>query len=594
MRNRSTTMYDPSHRIITAEPATVTRDEVIGLREVFLFLRGSYRTIAAFMLGFSGLAITYCLLTTPIFTSSAQVLIEPIRAQSFLQEGHGAEQITDTGRVESQMEVIKSDQIGDLVIRKLDLVNDPEYQPGAPPFYAPILDLLKEDVPPPSEADREATRLAYAQKVLDDRLLVRRVGQSYVLELSVRSIDATKSALITNTILASYLDADIDAKAGEARRGSAWLNERLTQLRDQATDTRRQLELFKASGEASSATEARVKVAELESATISHSKLYDAFLLRFIEMAQKITYPVADARIISSALRPLSRSHPKTLLIVAFAGILGIATGIGAAIIRRSLDDRIFGSAAIRRHGIEMLGRINAVKLRTRSFRGAPIDADRLLSTAFSAPGSGFAGDMRAIKASINSHLLARKASCIGITSANEGDGKSTVAANLAHLFALAGSRTLLIDASSADPVISRAFAPSAEFGLVQALAYPDALARLITVQPDVPNLFVLPLGTVNERVSPAEQIASDRQRLHLDDLRQDYHLIIIDLPALSTSPDARALGPLLDGLILVAAFGRTTAADLEGAVQALRGNRAEVIGAILNKVDRKNPAWAG
>ncbi|GEP03117.1 tyrosine-protein kinase domain-containing protein [Methylobacterium oxalidis] len=586
-------MYDPARRIFTPQTQPPAKDEVVGLREIYQFLRISHRTILLFVLLFAGAALAYCLITTPIFTATAQVLIEPVRAQSFLQEGNAVETVTDTGRVESQMEVLKSDRIGETVIRSLGLIDDPEFQPGPPSLLGQALDLFRPDPEPMSEADREAAKLAYALNLLSDRMLVRRVGQSYVVELSVRSKDPAKAAAIANAITAAFIETDISAKAEEARRGSDWLNERLTALRNQALQARRDLEQFKSSGEASSATEARVKLAELESTTVSHTKLYDAFLLRYIETAQKVTYPVADARIVAAAAKPLTRSHPKTLLIIAFAGILGGAAGVGTSMVRRRFDDRIFTGGAVTRHGVDLLGTVDCVRLRQAPLRATPISSDRLLAIAADMPRTRFAADLRTIKTSINTALLDRAASCLGVTSVSDGEGKSTLAANLAQLFALSGSRTLLIDASPGDPVVSRKFAPNAEFGFVQALAYPDTLSRLISAQPSVPNLFVLPLGTVGERVSPIEQMASDRQRLQLDDLRKHYHVVIFDLPSLAAAPDARAIAPLLDGMILVAEFGRTNAGALESAVRSLETGRGRLLGAVLNKVDRKNRAWA-
>lgn len=581
-------MYDPATRILTPEPASAHLDDVVGLREIAGFLRRFYWLIGLFVLVFAGLAIAYCLLTTPIFTATAQILIEPNRAQSFLQEGATVEPITDTGRVESQIEVIKSERITEAVIRSLGLEADPEFQQRPPPVYAPLIDWMRAAAEPMTEADRAAARLAYAVNVLAERILVRRVGQSYVVELAVRSQDAAKAAAIANAVLRAFIDFDISAKADEASRGSAWLNERLTELRGQAMQARRELELFKANGESTSPTEARVRLAELESTTISHAKLYDAFLLRNIETAQKVSYPVADARIIAEAVKPLTRSHPKTLLIVAFCSLLGAAAGAATAMVRQRFDDRITSAAAFTRVDLELLGSVMFARLRQRPSGPALSGSAKLLRIVAEAPRTRMAVDLRAIKTSINATLLDRTASCIGVTSAQVGEGKSTVAANLAQLFALAGSRTLLIDTCSANPVISRGFVPEAEFGLAQALIYPDTLGRLITPQPNVPNLFVLPLGAVNELVSPVEQIASDRQRLQLDDLRQIYNVVIFDLPSLATASDARAIAPLLDGMILVAEFGRTTQAALENAVRSIRASRGFLLGAILNKVDRR------
>ncbi|WP_159106051.1 hypothetical protein, partial [Escherichia coli] len=69
------------------------------------------------------------------------------------------------------------------------------------------------------------------------------------------------------------------------------------------------------------------------------------------------------------------------------------------------------------------------------------------------------------------------------------------------------------------DKSAARAVAPRGQFGLAEAISHPDMLPRLLVPHATIPNLSVLPLGTVDATASPAEQLASNRHRLEMDGL---------------------------------------------------------------------------
>ena len=104
-------------------------------------------------------------------------------------------------------------------------------------------------------------------------------------------------------------------------------------------------------------------------------------------------------------------------------------------------------------------------------------------------------------------------------------------------------------------------------------------------------SLFVLPVGKADTAATPGDRIGSERSALRMDDIRQNFDTIIFDLPALSASPDARAIAPFLDGIVLVATYGRTSAGALSHAAMSLRAIRANPLGVVVNRMgarDRK------
>ncbi|MET0257606.1 MAG: Wzz/FepE/Etk N-terminal domain-containing protein [Methylobacterium sp.] len=588
-------MYNPAFRTnFGSHAAGSDKADLVGIQDVGRFLRHAYRTILATALATAVLGLLFCLVATPTFTGTAQILIETDHIQSFFQDTpNHTEMETETGRIESQIEVIKSDRIAEAAIRRLKLLDDPEFSPPSePPFYAPLVDaltaLFKPEAAAMSAEDIQAARVNIAIQKFSDRLSVRRIGQSFVAEVTFRANDAGKAAAITNALLASYIDADIEAKAQNARRGNVWLTERLGELRSQVTDSRRAVEEFKSSGEIQSLSERAVKLAELDSLAQSQSRLYDVFLQRLMETAQKVTYPVPDARIIATASKPLNRSFPKTGLIVAFTGLLGAAAGVGIAMVRANGDRSIRSLRTIgAKVDCNVLGTVAArVSKSTNGAANSHLLYDAVVSSKKTK--TAFASDFRALKVSVNTALLTRPFKRIGITSLGQGEGKTTVACNLAGLLASSGSRILLVDLCDGPRSLGRSLAPGAEAGLAEAIRHPDMLSRLLVPQVEVENLFVLPLGSADGAASPAEQLASNRHRPEMEALGQGFDLLVFDLPGIKGSADALAIAPSLDAIILVVEYGRTTTDDIELAMARLRASNTEILGIVVNKVDPK------
>lgn len=587
-------MYNSAFRASFPTQPPPEGADLVGIQDVGRFLRRAYPTILATSLGFAVLGLVFCLVVTPSFTGTAQILIETDHIQTFFQDSATRiEAETDTGRIESQIEVIKSDLIAEATIRKLKLLEDPEFSPPAhPPFYAPLVDAIKAVFSPDevqlTEEDIRAARLNIAIQKFSDRLSVRRIGQSFVAEVTFRSNDSAKAAAITNALLSAYIDADIDAKAQNARRGNAWLTERLGELRSQVTESRRAVEEFKSSNQIQSLSERAVKLAELDSLAQSQSRLYDVFLQRLMETAQKVTYPVPDARIIATASKPLNRSFPKTGLIVAFTGLLGAAAGVGIAMARANADRTIRSPQTLgAKVDCNVLG---AIASRPRKGVDQAAGSGLLYASVIStrAEKTAFATNFRSLKVSVNTALLARPFKRIGITSFGQGEGKTTVACNLAALFACSGSRVLLVDLCDGSRSLGRCLVPDARAGVAEAIRTPGILPELLVPQQGIENLFVLPLGTVEGAASPAEQLAASRHAPEMDALGQIFDLLVFDLPGIKDSPDALAIAPSLDALILVVEYGRTTTDDIAFAMARLRASNTEILGIVVNKVDPK------
>jgi succinoglycan biosynthesis transport protein ExoP len=202
--------------------------------------------------------------------------------------------------------------------------------------------------------------------------------------------------------------------------------------------------------------------------------------------------------------------------------------------------------------------------------------------------------------AAMNSILLSaehpRKPKTILITSPEGGDGKTTVCSNLAIALAKIDLRVLLIDGDTRRPHLHEAFGIPNEDGLIEILSSrmpleeipSDSLARATCV----PRLSLMPPGNFR-RFEPA-LLHSSRAAALLTRLRSEFDVVLIDSPPMLQFSDARVLGHLVDGVILVFRAGKTTV-DLAVALRnCFMDDGSTVIGTILNDWDPRHSKTYG
>jgi Mrp family chromosome partitioning ATPase len=168
----------------------------------------------------------------------------------------------------------------------------------------------------------------------------------------------------------------------------------------------------------------------------------------------------------------------------------------------------------------------------------------------------------------------------IGIVAVDPGSGASTIARELAVLSSISGAHTLLIDAAAQKSSLSNSIAPHSSTGLVDVLDNGELIQT--AALPLTPTLKFLPLGKI-EVVTPAIRLSSRRTQLSFADLKKEFDAIFIDISAFSASPDANAIAPELDGVLVVTSHGRTSIDDTMRVIDTLRNVGAEILGAVIN-----------
>lgn len=185
------------------------------------------------------------------------------------------------------------------------------------------------------------------------------------------------------------------------------------------------------------------------------------------------------------------------------------------------------------------------------------------------------------IYSSIMLSTSGRPPAVIMVTSPNPGEGKSTIAANLAQSYALHEQSALIIDCDLRKPTLHKKFGLPAQPGLTNYLTGSAKLEEILRPSP-VPNLTVITAGLRPPK--PANLLNSDNFRELLDTLRQRFAHIIIDTPPVLGFADARFISMLVDGVLLMTRYNVTDKGAGRMAHHFLM--QAPIIGAVLNGVD--------
>jgi uncharacterized protein involved in exopolysaccharide biosynthesis len=567
----------------------------LTLREIVFFLRMRWPWMLATTSVFLALAGVYVLTAQPTFVASTQLLVF-----SQINGSEAQRAFAEDAFLEAQLEIAKSNDVLGETAKTLDFANDPAFADKAPSLQdtakawltgtlphdretegatgAAEQESLKEGKTEP--ADRIVARLQRLAVLRRDRIItrlrnmvvLRRIGRSMIIEISADASSPRRAVEIADTLAKQYIRKNILMKAEAARQYSAWLEKFVTEQQRGLTEAANALATFKSN------PRDQFKLAELQSAADARRTLYESTLTQFTEAKQRISYSVSDATIVSPATAPLSKARPRGGLVVAFAAAVGTGAGLMLAMIRHAGDRRIV--RALR------LAETAELPFVTQLARSAKVRNGNSACFLAADAGSGSTATypiipgMAGLAATV-AGLRRKRKIVIGIVAVDPGSGASTIACELAVQSAESGCRTLLIDAAAENPSLSSSIAPYSSTGLVDVLDNADLIQT--AALPLTPTLKFLPLGKMRG-VSPAIRLSSGRTQLNFNDLKKDFDAIFVDISAFSTSPDANAIAPELDGVLVVTCHGRTSIDDTVEVIDGMRNVGAEVLGAIINK----------
>jgi polysaccharide biosynthesis transport protein len=680
----------------------------------------------------------YLFTAAPKFLAQSSILIDTRKAQLFQQQSVVGDTTIDSAAVDSQIEVLKSEAIAASVVKQLHLTGDPEFVGSKPGIFGILLGYLGATAPL-TEADLQQR----AQAVFRAGILPKRVALTFVIDIGYLSLSPDRAAQIANAAADAYIDDQLEAKYQVTRRAGFWLQERIQELRQQAStaeqavldfkkannivdtggrligdqqlaelnsqivlarattaeakarldrlgeitangisnldnvmrspdpavadalrsevinklrsqflDTANQEAVFSARlghdhlvvvnlrkqmfeyrksifdelkhiqetfksdyqialareqsvqkslaetvAQSQTTNQAQISLKDLDSNAQTYRAIHDNFVQRYMESLQQQSFPYTEARVISHATRPSSKSQPNSKLVMALASASGLLLAFGVALL---ID--------ISESGFRTADQVES-ELRTSCLAVVPtikIDdetppPDRAESTnlgnsrhigrggvlfgVVGTPFSRFAEAFRAIKVSIDLVSVAKSTKVIGITSAHPNEGKSTISANLARLISHAGGKAILLDCDLRNPSLTRALAPGAELGLLDVISGKKLLTDVVWTDPTTSLAFV-PMVAKTRLSHTNEILASPSMKKLIEALREVYDYVLIDLPPLTPVVDVRSTNQIVDSYLFVIEWGRTSIEAVERALSSAPMIYENLLGVVLNKAD--------
>lgn len=509
---------------------------VLTLRDQLRILRTHRRLIAAVTLVATVATFGASLLRAPEYRASSELLVEPFQRTE-----------------EANLDDLASGSVGIETIRRLITANE-------------VRSVVAERVGLPS----------------DDPLLsaitITALAGTRILTITATGTDPQLVAAVSVTYAQAYLDVRRERVLREVTSARIALDEQIDELEGTIVALDTSLEARRSAG-------LSVGGLQLER-DVQFSRL-SRLLEQRSSLVKDSTELSSGGQVLQAARVPTDPFRPQPVRDTLLALLVGLAAGVGLALLRDHLDDRLRDELDVRRAtGMRpLLGRIPSYPPQAGVVRRGVVSVID--------PSSIAAESYREL--STNLRFLLNDASGAGrgaglmVVSASAGDGKTATAVNLAVAAARSGQRVALVDADLRRPSIN------AYLGLGRLRGLTDAtLAGLpideMLVSVGIDRLRFLPAGSIPP--NPVDFLAgAGFDRVHRE-LSAIADLIVYDTPAVLAVPDALELGRLVDGAIVVLWHERSNRREAGAVVDRLEQVGVPVLGTVMNAIQQGSDTY--
>src|SRR5216684_1157148 len=232
--------FPPYTPAIDDDPSSGTLS-MLQLRDFF----GREWRLIALVTGLSiVLGATYVALSPSRYTAQADMIIDTKRVTWTQTEMSSENRLVEDASVESEIETTKSEKVAEAVIRRLHLTEDPEFVGAGQGLRRRLLSVFKLTAGSEQEPSTDEV-MRGVLATFKDNLRVLRLGRSYIEQIQFTALDKDKAANIANATADAYIEDQLQAKFEATRRASAWLEQRIGELRQQASNAYKEVQDFK-------------------------------------------------------------------------------------------------------------------------------------------------------------------------------------------------------------------------------------------------------------------------------------------------------------------------------------------------------------
>jgi succinoglycan biosynthesis transport protein ExoP len=524
---------------VSAEP---TPTGSVELRDYLRVFRRQLALIVAITLLGAAAAAAYTFRRTPIYESTASVLVRAITTNAFDPGSRVDQQLN----MFNQRQLAMSEPVAALAAKSLKTTATP----------AQLLEHVKVDVP----ANSQILRIRY---------------QDTVPLTAQRGAAAFAKAYLTSR------EADARAQATTSQKS---LQKDITRFQKQASDAEKVIGNPDADSATRQAAQAKLAAA--------NNRLDQ--LLSQLSGFQSLDF--TPGTVIAAANLPSTPASPNNRLDVGIGLLVGLFLGVVLAFVRDRTDDRLRGRDDLaERLDRPVLATIPPLSKRVRQ-EGKLLRWKRRHKyslVTLEQPNSPAAESYRTLRTRMARLAAQLDINSVMVVSAGVGEGKSTTAANLAVVLAETGKDVLLVSADLRRPRVHQFFGLSNKTGLSNLLTdgtppgkrkgpVADGRQMASELWSVAPNLWVVLSGPLPPH--PSALMDSDPMRQFLKEQRDLFDFIILDCPPALVVADAMALAPLADAILIVAdakESDREQVSRLKDEIEQVGGR---IVGAVLNR----------
>lgn len=572
----------------------------IDIRDIWSLLRRRLRLIVMTFLMVTGMAGVAAIALPKFFTASALILIDPSRKNLLDPDMQAASAASDHARVDSEAEILRSDMIFLDAIASLGLESDPEFgvRPGWQDRVRAFLHMGEAEPPRDDAARQEVLRK------LKDATAVQRRGLNYLISVQVRSRDPARAALLANALAEAYIAGQLRAKIDNVLAAGRVLAVRAGQARTNMAETERRLDVFvsgyieQRAGEDAQTRPAGTAMSNedmgrlrqqmrsglvaddlpldvltelfaLQQAADLARAHYQTLLARNSDLEAEAELQLSDSRIVSPAISPVEPSFPNGRVLLLFAGLGGLALGVGVAFVY----DNFLG-------GLTSSAQLAAVTRRPAlgevPFHKLPLDMASASQLMIDAPLSRYAEAIRQIRAGMDQHLFALEAGgaegrVVMVTSSLTGEGKTALALSLARAYAASGRKTLIIDCDLRRPSIHVHLDFEPDKGLLDYLTGDGQAGSLTTMVVREGDTGLNLLVGSRRSGMPTDQLVSGAAFARLVAAAADhFDIVVLDTPPIREVVDGLYLAGHADAVLFVVKWSATAQIDVRSALEQL------------------------
>ncbi len=297
-------------------------------------------------------------------------------------------------------------------------------------------------------------------------------------------------------------------------------------------------------------------------------QIYNSLLSQYEQLRVREAAQANLISVVNPAVFPEAPSKPNKVLYLGLGFIISLISGFGLVLIFENLDTTLFSSEQIIEVArLPMLGRIPTG--RNKKIRNIPLNGDLYTTEAF----------LR-LRTTLLKNIEDTSCKTLLITSALQGEGKSTIISGLSYVLSQAGKKVVLVDGDFRLASIHKINNIPNKTGFSDYLQGKVEVEK-ITRSTIFPGLSIITSGRSTKE--PVNLLSSDRLKILLADLRNKYDFVLIDSPSVLAVTDACIIAPLVDGVLVVVKRAFIGKEKLAATLEQLASIKSSVIGLIIN-----------